>query len=211
MGRSVVPGPRVAVGVDEHFHAGRGWPRRCRRCCRPSCRTLACHARHDASRRVRPSSRWSRSCWGLCASSRSCCCADPRWCICTRRPTQLRPEGGAGHRRPRPAGPGGPARPRRRVPPLRRATARAVARRARPDPDRSAAVVALGPGWARRLSAIAPDARVVVVPNAVHARNPSHRPDGPPRVLFLGRVGDRKGTFDLVRAWAASRSPAART
>ncbi len=57
----------------------------------------------------------------------------------------------------------------------------------------SAAVVALGPGWARRLSAIAPDARVVVVPNAVHARTPSHRPDGPPRVLFLGRVGDRKG------------------
>ena len=69
----------------------------------------------------------------------------------------------------------------------------------------AAAVVALGPGWARRLSAIAPDARVVVIPNAVRARTSAARSaDGPPRVVFLGRVGDRKGTFDLIRAWAAS-------
>ncbi|MEH3156905.1 MAG: glycosyltransferase [Gordonia paraffinivorans] len=69
----------------------------------------------------------------------------------------------------------------------------------------AAAVVALGPGWARRLSAIAPDARVVVIPNAVRARaTPSRRADGPTRVVFLGRVGDRKGAFDLIRAWAAS-------
>ncbi|WP_299570200.1 glycosyltransferase [uncultured Williamsia sp.] len=69
----------------------------------------------------------------------------------------------------------------------------------------AAAVVALGPGWARRLSAIAPDARVVVIPNAVRGRTPSARPaDGPTRVVFLGRVGDRKGAFDLIRAWAAS-------
>ncbi|MGZ8177331.1 glycosyltransferase family 4 protein [Williamsia sp. SKLECPSW1] len=69
----------------------------------------------------------------------------------------------------------------------------------------AAAVVALGPGWARRLSEIAPDARVTVVPNAVRARTVSERSaDGTVRVLFLGRVGERKGTFELLRAWAAS-------
>ncbi|MFD0925040.1 glycosyltransferase family 4 protein [Williamsia deligens] len=73
----------------------------------------------------------------------------------------------------------------------------------------AAAVIALGPGWARRLSEIAPDARVVVVPNAVRAPETaapsSDRDDARPvQVLFLGRVGDRKGTFDLLRAWAAA-------
>ncbi|MHC6212169.1 glycosyltransferase family 4 protein [Rhodococcus ruber] len=69
---------------------------------------------------------------------------------------------------------------------------------------RAAVVVALGERWRQRLQKIAPDARVVVVPNAVR---PATRVDqssrnGPLHVLFLGEIGDRKGTFTLLEAWA---------
>ncbi|TWH23074.1 glycosyltransferase involved in cell wall biosynthesis [Rhodococcus rhodochrous J45] len=68
----------------------------------------------------------------------------------------------------------------------------------------AAAVVALGDEWARRLEAIAPGARVLVVPNAVRPCPPvSHEPDGRPvDVLFLGEIGERKGTFVLLDAWS---------
>lgn len=66
-------------------------------------------------------------------------------------------------------------------------------------------VVALGRSWVARLSAIAPTARIVAVPNSVQAQAPITQPgaDEPVHVLFLGRVGDRKGTFALIEAWAA--------
>lgn len=71
--------------------------------------------------------------------------------------------------------------------------------------SRCRAVVALGPGWAERITAIAPAASVVVVPNAVRPRAAVARSGGAGavRALFLGRVGDRKGTFDLIAAWHA--------
>ena len=78
---------------------------------------------------------------------------------------------------------------------------------------RSGAVVALGDGWASRLAAIAPGARVVVVPNPVPPA-PAAVPaaDGPVRVLCAGRMGPAKGTGDLLVAWvrqAADPTPGA--
>jgi glycosyltransferase involved in cell wall biosynthesis len=64
-------------------------------------------------------------------------------------------------------------------------------------------VVALGRTWADRLRAIAPRARVVVVPNAVRVPPaPADPGAGPVRVVFLGEIGDRKGAFTLLEAWA---------
>jgi glycosyltransferase involved in cell wall biosynthesis len=68
---------------------------------------------------------------------------------------------------------------------------------------RAAVVVALGERWARELVAIAPAARVVPVPNAVRVPAAAARPPGAaPNVVFLGEIGDRKGAFVLLEAWA---------
>lgn len=65
-------------------------------------------------------------------------------------------------------------------------------------------VVALGDRWAERLRAIAPDARVAVIPNAVSRRHATRDrdPEEPVHVVFLGAIGDRKGTFTLLEAWS---------
>lgn len=76
---------------------------------------------------------------------------------------------------------------------------------------RCAAVVALGETWAVRLRRISPEAAVTVVPNAVtppavwngsggeHGGTGGH---GRVQVVFLGRIGSRKGAFVLLEAWA---------
>lgn len=76
----------------------------------------------------------------------------------------------------------------------------------------SHAVIALGRTWARRLEAIEPDARVLVVPNAVRPCGEVGQPsaDEPVHVLFLGRVGERKGTFTLLEAWQSMLSSTTR-
>jgi glycosyltransferase involved in cell wall biosynthesis len=65
-------------------------------------------------------------------------------------------------------------------------------------------VIALGDRWAERLRAIAPDARVTVIPNAVRPRQAARDGDRqePVHVVFLGAIGDRKGAFMLLDAWA---------
>jgi len=69
---------------------------------------------------------------------------------------------------------------------------------------RASAVVALSDAWATRLRVIAPTARITVIPNAVR---PGRRVTQPARgepvhMVFLGRIGDHKGTFRLLEAWA---------
>lgn len=69
--------------------------------------------------------------------------------------------------------------------------------------ESAAVVVALGRTWQQRLQAIAPKARIVVVPNSVRLERPVAQPGQgePVQVLFLGRVAEGKGTFDLLEAW----------
>lgn len=77
---------------------------------------------------------------------------------------------------------------------------------------RASAVVALGSIWARRLERIAPGARIVEIPNAVPlAASPARLSptDRPIRFVFLGRIGERKGAFELLRAWACLDAPTA--
>lgn len=63
-------------------------------------------------------------------------------------------------------------------------------------------VIALSEGWKEFVESIAPGVRVVVLPNyvkvsdSVNAENRSAQ-----TILFLGIVGPRKGTFDLIRAF----------
>lgn len=69
---------------------------------------------------------------------------------------------------------------------------------------RASAVVALGHLLARRLHHIAPKARIVAIPNGVRIIGPGRRAGGsePVHVVFLGQIGDAKGTFTLLEAWA---------
>lgn len=70
--------------------------------------------------------------------------------------------------------------------------------------SRAEAFVTLGDVWAHRMRVIVPDARIVAVPNGVKlARRVSQpAPGAPLHVVFLGRIGDHKGTFNLLDAWA---------
>ncbi|MGE3962232.1 MAG: glycosyltransferase family 4 protein [Dehalococcoidia bacterium] len=67
------------------------------------------------------------------------------------------------------------------------------------------AVAVLGAGWAAyaREALRVPEERLWVVPNAVPGPERVHpRAPGPPRLLFLGQVGRRKGTGELLAALA---------
>lgn len=79
---------------------------------------------------------------------------------------------------------------------------------------RAAVVLALSEEWRGNVLRICPSALIEVLPNAV--RVPDTTADGCSRtglgrILFLGRLGQRKGTFDLVRAFSmlAKRFPEA--
>ncbi|MGH3914898.1 MAG: glycosyltransferase family 4 protein [Pseudonocardiaceae bacterium] len=70
--------------------------------------------------------------------------------------------------------------------------------------NHSGAVVALGRGPALRLAEIAPSARISIIPNAVRIAGPMAEPavGEALQVVFLGAIGERKGTFALLDAWA---------
>lgn len=70
--------------------------------------------------------------------------------------------------------------------------------------EHAGAVVALGSKWADLLAEIAPRARISAIPNAVRIAGPMTEPgpDQPVQVVFLGAIGERKGTFALLEAWA---------
>lgn len=79
--------------------------------------------------------------------------------------------------------------------------------------EKATRVLVLSESWRAFIGAIAPAARVVVVPNYVTLPPP---PDPRTRsetdTLFLGLIGARKGVFDLIPAFAAVHAsrPAAR-
>ncbi|MDF9392753.1 MULTISPECIES: glycosyltransferase family 4 protein [Methylococcus] len=67
---------------------------------------------------------------------------------------------------------------------------------------RAASVIALTEAWSKVLLVIEPRASIRVIGNpvAVHDALPEERESGRPEVLFLGRLREKKGVFDLVRA-----------
>lgn len=70
--------------------------------------------------------------------------------------------------------------------------------------DGAATIVVVSESWARVVAGMTCNARIEVVPNpvVVDQFTGGPRDDGPPMVLFLGRIGERKGTDDLLDAAA---------
>lgn len=71
---------------------------------------------------------------------------------------------------------------------------------------RSSLVIALSDSWAGFVRGFAPQARVAVLPNSVPLPKACAGREEPGRVLFLGRIEEAKGVFDLLEA-AASVAP----
>ena len=72
--------------------------------------------------------------------------------------------------------------------------------------EAAARVVALSESWRRFVAEIAPRAKTAVVPNAVDIADIAPTRARPARhILFLGLVGERKGVFDLLEAFALAR------
>lgn len=74
--------------------------------------------------------------------------------------------------------------------------------------ERMSTVLVLGERWRDYVLAIAPAARVVVQPNSVRmpAGQAAHAVGQTVELLFLGIVGQRKGVYDLLEAFAAARA-----
>lgn len=69
--------------------------------------------------------------------------------------------------------------------------------------QRADAVIALGNSWAAELQRIAPGASIDVVPNGIRPKGLNQKTaPSPVRVVFLGGVGELKGTFVLLAGWA---------
>jgi len=67
----------------------------------------------------------------------------------------------------------------------------------------AACLIALSDSWRDNLETIAPEARIEVVPNAVPlVDRDAPRADSRRVILFLGRLGQRKGVDDLIQAFA---------
>lgn len=66
-------------------------------------------------------------------------------------------------------------------------------------------VLVLGEIWRRFVADQAPAAasRITILPNATRAATFPHVPDAQVRILFLGRVGERKGVPELIEALGA--------
>ncbi|WP_157625769.1 glycosyltransferase family 4 protein [Mycobacterium sp. 155] len=71
--------------------------------------------------------------------------------------------------------------------------------------SRANTVIALSEVQAKQLQLIAPNARIIAIPNAIvlHPQITHDTTGGPVRVVFLGRIGDHKGAFRLLDAWSA--------
>eukprot|EP01035_Chromulina_nebulosa_P042711 gene42711-57823_t len=86
---------------------------------------------------------------------------------------------------------------------------RFLSRRIRSMFERAARVVVLGRSWRDFIAQRAPDAsgRVVIIANATPVPNLPHVGGGDSvHILFLGRVGERKGVPELIEALGRLRS-----
>jgi glycosyltransferase involved in cell wall biosynthesis len=68
--------------------------------------------------------------------------------------------------------------------------------------EKSSRVIALSDNWAQFVRGVAPRARVAVLPNSVPLPVAAGGREEPGRVLFLGRIEQAKGVFDLLEAIA---------
>jgi glycosyltransferase involved in cell wall biosynthesis len=74
-------------------------------------------------------------------------------------------------------------------------------------------VIVLSEEWRAMVASVEPACRFAVIPNPVDIPAWSARlSEGPPQVLFLGVLEERKGVHDLLRAWSriVARHPGAR-
>jgi glycosyltransferase involved in cell wall biosynthesis len=68
-------------------------------------------------------------------------------------------------------------------------------------------VLVLSPSWRDFVAGIAPRAKIAVVPNYVDVPDAAPGRARPARVIvFLGLIGERKGVFDLLQAFALARA-----
>ncbi len=74
--------------------------------------------------------------------------------------------------------------------------------------ERLTTVLVLGDRWRNIVLSIAPTARVLVLPNFVRVPSggSAHAMNDRVELLFLGEVGQRKGAYDLLEAFAAARA-----
>lgn len=71
--------------------------------------------------------------------------------------------------------------------------------------EKATRVIVLSESWREFVGGIAPAARIVVVPNYVIVPPPADPQLRKPHdLLFLGLIGPRKGTFDLIPAFAST-------
>lgn len=69
--------------------------------------------------------------------------------------------------------------------------------------EKATRLIVLSQSWEAFIRGIAPGANIIVVPNYVHVPSPADPGETQPHtILFLGLIGPRKGTFDLIRAFA---------
>jgi glycosyltransferase involved in cell wall biosynthesis len=72
---------------------------------------------------------------------------------------------------------------------------------------RAGTVIALSESWATQLRQMEPEARVEVVYNSVSLPSEQSKyihSEQKKEILFLGQIGERKGAFDLIRAFAVA-------
>ena len=73
--------------------------------------------------------------------------------------------------------------------------------------EQSSRVIVLSESWKAFVLSIAPRSRPIVVPNYVQIPHaPTAIPKSTINLLFLGLVGQRKGVFDLLKAFAGARA-----
>lgn len=65
---------------------------------------------------------------------------------------------------------------------------------------KASVVLVLTESWKRVIERMVPQSNVVVLPNAVQASGISHGVKDAKKVLFLGRLREKKGVFDLIEA-----------